>query len=122
MAEDAVAPWVEVYIDGTGEYAGIPSAANGDLTREYTVTQSAQVNLSSIDGVTITVNDVAVTPVVDNATYTLSMTVVQPTAEGEGETGDGTGEGDASGDQAAPAEGEAQDVPAEGEGSEQPVA
>ncbi len=83
-AEATELPWVEVYSDGTAVYGNTPAA--GEVLT-FTVSSSMTVSLTSIDGVTISVNGTQVTPTVDNGTYTLSMSVAQAEAESEdGET------------------------------------
>lgn len=94
-AEVTTLPWVEVYVDGGGVYASTPNP--GDVI-QFTVTSSAEVRIAfsdataTLDGITVAVNDVAVTPTLDNGTYVLSMSVAADqlpqdptatTAEGE---------------------------------------
>ena len=77
-AEVTALPWVEVYVDGGGVYASTPNP--GDVI-QFTVTSSAEVRIAfsdataTLDGITVAVNDVAVTPTLDNGTYVLSMSV-----------------------------------------------
>lgn len=66
-------PWIEVVVDGVAMYAA--QAAAGE-TQTYTITQSASIRLSNPDLVSITVNGVAIEPVVDEtgmASVTLAV-------------------------------------------------
>ncbi len=109
-ADAATLPWVEVYVDGGAVYGSTPNP--GDVL-QYTVALNAEVRIAYgdptavLEGITVTVNDVPVTPTLDNGTYSLSMSVA---ADQLPQDSAATGEGEPAVEGEPAAEGEQQPV------------
>lgn len=109
-ADAATLPWVEVYVDGGAVYGSTPNP--GDVL-QFTVALNAEVRIAYgdptavLEGITVTVNDVPVTPTLDNGTYSLSMSVA---ADQLPQDAAATGEGEPAVEGEPAAEGEQQPV------------
>lgn len=84
VADDAASgPWIEVYVDGSPVRA--ETVAPG-FAWEWPFSNSITVRLSGVDGVTLYLNDVQVSPTLDNGAYVLTATVAadqQPQQDAE---------------------------------------
>lgn len=71
-ADAATPPWIEVVVDGDVAYAQI-TAPGTNL--QWTITQTATLSLSNVDGVSVYVNGTLVAPAFVGDTYTLTLNV-----------------------------------------------